>query len=211
MKTVIQKLISILLSVFFLFSIAGCKDESNSSDLAQKDNYKLYLNETFNSVEDLSDCQGYQNWYYYCGDPEIDTLSYLTYNDYYGRWCSKFHTLYYSTYIWGTSWLPDGVQGYGIGMGFKAPATGKLNIFVELQLVMPAEISNSDGIVFTISDRRGDPYDGLTLDKEDGGKEFIIDATIDVKMGEEVLFMLYANSNNTHDCTDVNITINYVE
>ena len=213
MKNVIKKSSLALLTALLTLGAVGCGKTTYNPPLpsAGVDDYTQYLNETFNSTADLSDCQGYRNWYYYCGDPDNDTLSYMVFNDFYGRWCSEYQGLYTSTYMWGTAWLPEGQQGYGIGMGFKAPATGTVEVSVTLRLLAHPDFSSGDGVVFTISDITGEPYDGVSISKQKGAKDQILETTVDVKMGEEILFMLFANANNTHDYTNVDITINYVE
>lgn len=215
MKRVYKYIVSILLIVFLMCIFASCSKETITYDPEPTaevvDDYTQYLGQTFNSTQDLSDCQGYKNWYYYCGDPEDGSLAYMVFNDYYGRWCSKYQQIYYFTYMWGTTWLPEDQQGYGIGMGFKAPATGKLDISVTVRLLALPKFSNGDGVIFTISDINGDPYDGVSITPADGDKDITLDCTVDVEIGEEVLFMLFPNSNNTHDFTNVDITINYVE
>lgn len=214
MKNLFKSLACALLVVALLCG-AGCSMESVSYDPEQTpetvDDYKLYLNETFNSTKDMSDCQGYRNWYYYCGDPEDGSLSYMVFNDYYGRWCSKYQQIYYFTYMWGTAWLPEDQQGYGIGMSFKAPATGTVDVSVTLKLLALPEFSNGDGVIFMISDINGDPYEGTSIEPADGDKEITLECSVDVKMGEEILFMLFPNSNNTHDFTNVDITVQYTE
>lgn len=214
MRKTIKTSMIVLLTSFLSICTAGCdaKNVSYNPPLptGQADDYKQYLGETFNSTADLSDCQGYRNWYYYCGDPDNDTLAYMVFNDFYGRWCSKYQQLYTSTYIWGTAWLPEGQQGYGIGMGFKAPATGKVDVSVTVRLLAYPEFSNGDGVVFTVSDKTGEPYDGISISKQNGAKDYSLEITVDVDMGEEILFMLFANANNTHDYTNVDITINYI-
>lgn len=214
MKYLFKSFVSILLVTVLLCS-AGCTTETVSYDPEPQtetvDDYKLYLGETFNSTKDMSDCQGYRNWYYYCGDPEDGSLAYMVFNDYYGRWCSKYQQIYYFTYMWGTAWLPEDQQGYGIGMSFKAPATGKVNVSVTLKLLELPEFSNGDGVIFMISDINGDPYEGVSIDPVDGDKDITLECTVDVKMGEEILFMLFPNSNNTHDFTNVDITVEYTE
>lgn len=214
MKRLFKSLASIVLIIFLLCG-ASCSMETVTYDPEPKtevvDDYTQYLGETFNSTQDLSDCQGYRNWYYYCGDPEDGSLSYMVFNDYYGRWCSKYQQIYYFTYMWGTAWLPEDQQGYGIGMGFKAPATGKLDISVTLRLLELPKYSNGDGVIFMISDIKGDPYEGVSISPADGDKDIFLECSVDVKMGEEILFMLFPNSNNTHDFTNVDITINYTK
>ena len=212
MRKVIISITLVILSLLLSIGSFGCTEKVSynpSLPNEQVDDYKLYLNETFNSTQDLSDAQGYRNWYYYCGDAEINMLDYMVFSEYYGRWCSKFHHLYTDTYMWGTYWLPDGRQGFGVGMGFKAPATGTLEIAVTLNLIAPPELSSGDGVVFTISDIKGESYEVLWLDKVDGGKDFVIETDVQIKKGEEVLFMLFANTNNTNDFTKVDITITY--
>lgn len=215
MKNVIKKACIGILATFLLLGATSCGETVTYNPAlpteGQVDDYKQYLGKPFNSTADLSDCQGYKNWYYYCGDPEIEMLDYMVFSEYYGRWCSKYHHLYTYTYMWGTSWLPDGRQGFGIGMGFKAPATGMLDVSVMLNLLAVPELSSGDGVVFTISDKKGNAYESLSIGKQDGGKDIPLETTIEVKKGEEILFMLFANANNTHDFTDVDITINYVE
>mgnify|MGYP001084596238 CR=1 FL=1 len=64
----IKKLLLALL--FAVSSLASCNSNNTSVKNEDVDDYKLYLNDTFNSVKDLSDAQGYRNWYYYCGDTD---------------------------------------------------------------------------------------------------------------------------------------------
>ena len=216
MKKIFLTLLTIALSVLMVLSVASCGKENEKITYnpqlppAPIDDYTQYLGHTFNSSEDLSDCQGYKNWYYYCGDPEDRSLALMTFNDYYGRWCSKYQQLYYFTYLWGEDWYPEDQQGYGIGMGFKFPATGKIVFSAKIRLLQDPSYNNGDGVVFTISDKNGDPYDGKSITPAEGGQDFVLSQTIDVKMGEEILFMLFPNGGNTHDYTKVIITINYV-
>ena len=135
----------------------------------------------------------------------------MTFNDYYGRWCSKYQQLFYFTYMWSTVWYPEDQQGYGIGMGYKAPATGKIEFTAVVRLLQEPAYSNGDGVVFTVSDKNGDPYDGLSITPAEGAKDFTLSQTVDVEMGGEILFMLFPNGNNTHDFTNVEITIKYGE
>lgn len=214
MKRTFRKILAVLFSGALLMA-AGCgaKEKivySPALPGEAKDDYTLYLDETFNSTADLSDCQGYRNWYYYCGDPEDDSLSLMVFNDYYGRWCSEYQSLYYYTYMWSTVWLPEDQQGYGIGMGFKAPASGKVSVSATVRLLADPNYSNGDGVVFTISDKSGDPYDGKLITPEEGAQDFVLSQEIDVEMGDEILFMLFPNSNNTHDYTNVDITVKYL-
>ena len=206
-------LICILTILLFLVS-TGCNSNkvSYNPELppVEVDDYKQYLNETFNSRADLSSCQGYRNWYYYCGDPE-DQLSLMTYNSFYGRWCSKYNTTYTDTFMWGVSWLPDHIAGAGVGMGFKAPATGKIDVYVMVRLLAPQYSNSGDGVLFVISNQVGDMYDSISIRPQDGGKDMEYEETIEVEKGDEILFMLYGNLNNTNDVTDVDITINYVD
>lgn len=217
MKKLLQTAATIFLVGVYIFGTVSCgrggEKVKYEPELpaAQVDDYTLYLEDTFNSTSDLSDCQGYRNWYYYCGDPEDGSLAYMVFNDYYGRWCSKYQQLYYFTYMWGTAWLPEDQQGYGIGMGFKAPATGTVSIDVTIRLLALPEFSNGDGVTFTISDKHGDPYEGKSIAAEEGDRDFILKTEVRVAMGEEILFMLFPNSNNTHDFTNVDITIKYIQ
>ncbi len=200
MRLNIKKVLALLLIALFAFGMFGCKSSSNNG---QVDDYKLYLNETYNSINDLSDCQGYRNWYYYCGDPENNTLSYMVFNQFSGRWCSEYQNLEKETYIWGTAWLPS--PAGGIGMGFKAPATGTVNVKAVIKLLG----EGGDGVVFTITDYNGEAYDGKALQSSKAGIEYVIEKTIDVKINDSILFMLFANTDNTNDFTNVDITINY--
>ena len=214
MRNILKKIL-LFFCAGLCFVAAGCGSEektvySPALPEAVKDDYTMYLNETFNSTEDLSDCQGYRNWYYYCGDPEDDSLSLMVFNDYYGRWCSEYQSLYYYTYMWSTVWLPEDQQGYGIGMGFKAPATGKVSVSATVRLLADPDYSNGDGVVFTISDKRGDPYDGKLITPAEGAQDFVLSQEISVEMGDEILFMLFPNANNTHDFTNVDITVKYL-
>lgn len=216
MKKIFKTLICLLLACVSLCVFASCSETKSvvydpAPSAEETDDYTKYLGDTFNSTADLSDCQGYRNWYYYCGDPEDNSLAYMVFNDYYGRWCSKYQQLYYFTYMWSSVWLPEDQQGYGIGMGFKAPATGTVEISVTLKLLALPEFSNGDGVIFMISDKNGDPYEGTSIVPADGNKEIVLETEVEVKMGEEILFMLFPNSNNTHDFTNVDITINYIE
>ena len=84
MKRTFRKILAVLFSGALLMA-AGCgaKEKivySPALPGEAKDDYTLYLDETFNSTADLSDCQGYRNWYYYCGDPEDDSLSLMVFN-----------------------------------------------------------------------------------------------------------------------------------
>lgn len=205
----IKKLLLALL--FAVSSLASCNNNNTSIKSEEVDDYKLYLNETFNSVKDLSDAQGYRNWYYYCGDTDDNSLSLMTFNDYYGRWCSKYQTLFYSTYMWGSFWLPEDQQGYGIGMGFKAPATGKVHVSCMVRLLAEERFNSGDGVVFSITDINGEPYDGGEIKPRDGGKDFTYEFDTNIAKDNQILFMLYPNNSNQNDFTDVNITINYVE
>ncbi len=215
MKKLFKSLICVLVVVLLISAFVGCAQTTVTYDPEPfeevVDDYRLYLDETFNSVQDLSDCQGYRNWYYYCGDPEDGSLDYMVFNDFYGRWCSQYQTIYEFTYMWSSVWLPEALQGYGIGMSFKAPATGTLDVSVNLKLLQLPEFSIGDGVIFTISDINGDPYDGVSISTAEGDKDIPLHCTVDVKMGEEVLFMLFPNSGNKHDSTDVNITVKYIE
>lgn len=215
MKKITNFLLMTLLFVSTLISTVGCSSgqinvtyspEITTGDV---DDYTKYLGVEFNNLKSLSNSQGYENWYYYCGDPEDDTLSLMIFNDFYGRWCSRYQSMYYFSYIWDNSWLPENEQGLGIGMGFKAPATGKIHVVTRVKLLAEPQYNTGDGVVLTISDKRGDPYDGISITPEDGDKEFVLENTIDIKMGEEVLFMLFPNSSNQNDYTSVDITINY--
>ncbi len=198
----------LLLVAIFAFGVFGCKGEGNPPlKQGQKDDYKLYLNQTFNSTADLSDCQGYKNWYYYCGDPENNTLALMVFNQFSGRWCSEYQNLEKDTYIWGTAWLPSTTGG--IGMGFKAPATGKLNVKVKIKLLGEPSTAVEDAVVFTISDYNGEAYDGKSIKKGKAGIEYVLENTISVKIGDSVLFMLFANNINYY--TNVDITINYIQ
>ncbi len=212
MRKAIIKIALVILTVCLLVGSFGCRDKVSYNPTLptnKVDDYKVYLNEVFSSTQDLSDAQGYRNWYYYCGDAEIDMLDYMVFSEYYGRWCSKYHHLYTETYMWGDYWLPDARQSFGVGMSFKAPAPGTLDIVVTLNLIAPPELSSGDGVVFTISDIKGNAYEILSLEKEDGGKDVVIETSVQAKIDEEVLFMLFANTNNTNDFTKVDITITY--
>ena len=176
-----------------------------------KDDYRQYLNEQWSSVNDMSDMQGYRNWYYYCGDPYDKSLELMVFNDYYGRWSSKYQQLYFDTYMWSNVWLPEDQQGYGIGMGFKAPASGRLQIVAEVTLLAEEKYNSGDGVVFSISDKNGLPHDAMSIDAYQGGQKQTMNLTIDIKMDEEVLFMLFPNTNNKNDFTEVNVTIKYAK
>ena len=216
MKRKAWKLLPLILTGAFLLCGAGCGGEGQTTTYspslpeAQKDDYTLYLEDTFNNNADLSDCQGYRNWYYYCGDPEDDSLSLMVFNDYYGRWCSKYQQIYYFTYLWSRAWLPEDQQGYGIGMSFKAPATGTVHITATVRLLAEERFNSGDGVVFTISDKRGDPYDGVAIAPENGAKDFVLEKDIEIAMGSEILFMVFPNTSNQNDFTDVDITIKYI-
>ena len=208
MMKAIKKFSVFMITTFLLFGMISCGDSAQNSSLIQVDDYKQYLGETFNSVVDLSSRQGYRNWYYYCGDPE-DQLSYMTFNSYYGRWCSKYNTLYADTFMWGNSWLPDNNAGAGVGMGFKAPATGTVEVNATVKLLSPEQYNSGDGVLFVVSDKSGELYSSIFITPKDGGIDKTICETIEVSIGEEILFMLYGNLNNVNDATDVNISISY--
>ena len=71
MKRKVWKLLPLILTGAFLFCGAGCGGEGQTTTYspslpeAQKDDFTLYLEDTFNNNADFSDCQGYRNWYYY--------------------------------------------------------------------------------------------------------------------------------------------------
>ena len=134
----------------------------------------------------------------------------MVFNDYYGRWCSKYQQIYYFTYLWSRAWLPEDQQGYGIGMGFKAPATGTVHVTATVRLLAEERFNSGDGVVFTISDKRGDPYDGVAIAPENGAKDFVLEKDIEIAMGSEILFMVFPNTSNQNDFTDVDITIKYI-
>ena len=206
----LKRILTCLLIVVFAFGILGCNVKGNPpTNQNVVDDYKLYLNETFNSTNDLSDCQGYRNWYYYCGDPENNTLASMVFNSFSGRWCSEYQNLDKETYIWGTAWLPS--PNGGIGMGFKAPATGKLNVKVKIKLLGDSNAPLGDGVVFTMSDYNGEAYDGKSIQSAKAGIEYVLENTISVKINDSILFMLFANTNNTNDYTSVDITIKYLQ
>ena len=209
MKIRLKKTLTlILVSLFIVCNLIGLVGCSKNSGNKVVDDYKLYLNDTFNSTLDLSDCQGYRNWYYYCGDPENNTLASLVFNEFSGRWCSEYQNLDKETYIWGTAWLPSPLGG--IGMGFKAPATGTVQVKVVLELLGESGQSG-DGVVFTITDYNGESYDCKSLPTAKAGIKQVLENTIEVKLGDSILFMLFANTDNINDFTNVDITINYVE
>ncbi len=205
-----KKLLSILLVALLAFGVSACGEATYNPPLSQGkvDDYKLYINETYNSTADLSDCQGYRNWYYYCGDPENNTLAQMVFNQFSGRWCSEFQNLEKETYMWGNVWLPS--PAGGIGMGFKAPATGTLEVKAKIKLLGDGD-STGDGVIFTITDYYGESYDGKTLQRSKGGIEYTLEQTIDLKMNDSILFMLFANTDNINDFTYVDITINYLQ
>ena len=65
MKIRLNKILTLfVVSLFMLCNLIGLVGCSKNSANKVVDDYKLYLNDTFNSTLDLSDCQGYRNWYY---------------------------------------------------------------------------------------------------------------------------------------------------
>ena len=95
-------------------------------------------------------------------------------------------------------------------MGFKAPATGTVHITATVRLLAEERFNSGDGVVFTISDKRGDPYDGVAIAPENGAKDFVVEKDIEIAMGSEILFMVFPNTSNQNDFTDVDITIKYI-
>lgn len=214
-----RKFAAFILIVLLASAFIGCADAAKNNDggttynpalpAAAKDDYKLYLSDTFNSVNDLSDKQGYRNWFYYCGDPDDNSLALMAFNDYYGRWCSSYQQLFYYTYMWGKTWLPEDQQGMGIGMSFKAPATGTISYKVVLRLLAHESINTGDGVVFTVSGIKTEPYKSLSITPAMGGADQTVQGTLEVAIGENVMFMLFPNTNNANDFTDVDITVTY--
>lgn len=219
MKKNLKNIFCILIAIFTVLIVgvgAAKVTVTYTPDLPveEPDDYTKYLDEEWSSVRDLSDRQGYRNWYYYCGDADQPgTLALMSFNDYYGRWSSKYQQLYFDTYMWSSVWLPDGQTGMGIGMGFLVPATGKLSVKANVTLLSNRDNNAADGVVFCITDKTGLPLgnNNLTITPDMGAQTHTINMTLDMEKGDEVLFMLFPNTNNNNDFTDVEIIINYVK
>lgn len=215
MKNAIKKALALGLAVLGAACLlSACGDTQggdnpppDSGETYAADDYRRYLDDTFSSVGDASDCQGYRNWYYYCGDPDDDSFHLMTFNDCYGRWCSMYQELYEDTYMWSSAWLPG--NNDGIGMGFRAPAKGKISLLTEVTLLQDYDMSGN-GVLFTVTDRSGEYYERMNIKPEEGGTKKTYSEELSVEKGQELLFFLFSNSNNTYDFTDVNITIRYI-
>lgn len=202
------------------FAFVGCNNESSTSNdsaslnaAATGDNWQKYLNKDINSTADKANIQGYNGWYYVCGKP--GSLERMVFNNDSGRWCSRYQQLYYYTYIWDV-WFPDGQTGQGIGMTFKAPASGKMTITVKLKLLCDTTNLTSNGVTFrTTSVTGGTEYSNLCYSFTQSNKaqynQLITIQDTNVKLGkdEEIVFLLYAVSGNNTTYTSVDINVKY--
>ena len=50
----------------------------------------------------------------------------------------------------------------------------------------------------------------MAIAPENGAKDFVLEKDIEIAMGSEILFMVFPNTSNQNDFTDVDITIKYI-
>ncbi len=209
--TVLLCLIMALPLLCFNFGCGQNASNVNTQEMADasEDNYRMYLNKTFNSTLDAADVQGYNGWYYYCGTPSQGNLEKMCFQASSGRWCSSWQQLYESTYIWGT-WLPDGQTGQGIGMSFMAPATGTMTVTVKLKVLCDTTYLSSNGVNMQTTTKQGTRYDSLCKAVTTYGTYVTMQQqNIKLLKGDEIMFMLYARSGNINCHTKVDISVNY--
>ena len=213
-KRILTFILCLVLALPLLCFNFACDNTSGNTSTqemaaASADNYKIYLNKTFNNITDAADVQGYNGWYYYCGTPSKGNLEKMIFQASSGRWCSAWNQLYEFTYIWG-SWLPDGQTSEGIGMSFMAPATGTLTFTLKIHVLCDTNYLSSQGVRMEITNKTGTSYSTKAIGSADVGKDIEYSLTnIKLTKGTEIFFMLYARNGNKNCHTKVDITAKY--